>query len=151
MLLVFLPSSSGGFLASFNPSLLKEIRRLRAVGTFSVDAGLVARAGGGGVLGDAGWSSGSGGTVLGMSFVPFSTIGGSLLILKFSLGWGVISGALFLCVVGAGYCMSMVAGSNFLRNRLFLMVMRPEPSILTAYWSCCPTSTTTPVRSHLLG
>ena len=37
------------------------------------------------------------------------------------------------------------------RYRLFLVVKRPEPSVLTPYWWYCRTSTTIPVLSHLVG
>ena len=37
------------------------------------------------------------------------------------------------------------------RYRLFLVVKRPEPSVLTPYWWYCKTSTTIPDLSHLVG
>ena len=40
---------------------------------------------------------------------------------------------------------------NFRRKRRLRSVTRPDPSTLTWYWSCCLTSTTVPVRSHLFG
>ena len=46
--------------------------------------------------------------------------------------------------------MTVVTGRNFRRNLLFLKVTLPEPSTFTLYWSCAPTSTTIPVRSHFL-
>ena len=42
-------------------------------------------------------------------------------------------------------------GVNFLRNRLFRKVTRPEPSTRMTYWSNCLTSMTTPVLSHFIG
>ena len=44
-----------------------------------------------------------------------------------------------------------VNGVNFRRKRRLRSVMRPDLSTLTWYWSCCLTSTTVPVRSHLFG
>ena len=43
------------------------------------------------------------------------------------------------------------AGLNALRKRRFRLVILPEPSTLTRYWSCSHTSTTEPVLYHLLG
>ena len=45
----------------------------------------------------------------------------------------------------------VIAGVNFRRNLRLRNVMRPEPSTRIAYWSCCRTSTTFPVLSHLRG
>ena len=42
-------------------------------------------------------------------------------------------------------------GMNLLRNCLFLSVSLPDPLILMKYWWNWCTSTTIPVRSHLLG
>jgi hypothetical protein len=42
-------------------------------------------------------------------------------------------------------------GMYLRRNFRFLRVTRPEPSTRIMYWSYCLTSTTTPVRSHLVG
>ena len=44
-----------------------------------------------------------------------------------------------------------VIGVNFRRKRRLRSVTRPDPSTLTWYWSCCLTSTTVPVWSHLFG
>ena len=45
----------------------------------------------------------------------------------------------------------LMKGENFLRNFLFLNVTLPDPSTLILYWSCCITSTTTPVFSQRRG
>ena len=42
-----------------------------------------------------------------------------------------------------------VIGVNFRWKRRLRSVTRPDPSTLIWYWSCCLTSTTVPVRSHL--
>lgn len=42
-------------------------------------------------------------------------------------------------------------GMNFLRNFLFLRVLRPDPSVFTTYWSNCFTSVMRPVLSHFVG
>ena len=52
-----------------------------------------------------------------------------------------------ICRGGSGE----VIGVNFRRKRRLRSVTRPDPSTLIWYWSCCLTSTTVPVRSHLFG
>ena len=44
-----------------------------------------------------------------------------------------------------------VIGVNFRRKHQLRSVTRPDTSTLTWYWSCCLTSTTVPVWSHLFG
>ena len=91
--------------------------------------------GGGGVEGGGGLGDGSGGVGVG----------------------NIVSPSCEPLDVGAGGCLGVVGGCLlvygviFLKNFLFLNVMRPEPSILMTYWSCSLTSTTTPVMCHLLG
>ncbi len=42
-------------------------------------------------------------------------------------------------------------GMNLRRNFRFRVVIFPDPSIFTTYWSNCRTSVTVPVLSHLFG
>ena len=49
--------------------------------------------------------------------------------------------------VGAG----IMTGMYFLKNFLFWIIILPEPSSLTTYWSYCRTSVIVPVLSHLVG
>ena len=92
-----------------------------------------AGAGPAGVVGSmAGGDGNIGGIVSGVTRV----VGASLIPRPISIGRG-----------GSGE----VHGVNFLRKRRLRSVMRPDPSTLTWYWSCCLTSTTVPVLPHLFG
>ena len=91
---------------------------------------------GSGPAGVMGSTTGGEGNIGGIVSGVIRVVGGSLIPRSTSIGRG-----------GSGE----VNGVNFRRKRRLRSVMRPDPSTLTWYWSCCLTSTTVPVRSHLFG
>ena len=106
-------------------------------------------AGGGGMA--SGTGVGSRGSV-GAS----GTCGGPRLGCRSSGGMGVgsLSGGLGASGSGkngGGGTSSVWRGVYRRRKRRFLVVRRPDPSVLTEYWWYCSTSTTVPVLSHLVG
>ena len=54
-----------------------------------------------------------------------------------------------VCIVVVGW--DGMTGMYFLGNFLLRVDIRPEPSILTTYWSYCLTSIIVPVLSHFVG
>lgn len=95
--------------------------------------------------------------LLGVCASVVSSINGSVII---ELGGGVWGSSIWVfskVPFSAALPMSRLltidadAGLNALRKRRFLLVILPDPSTLTRYWSCSHTSTTEPVLYHLFG
>ena len=108
-----------------------------------------------GVAGGGGMASGTGVGSRG-SVGASGTCGGPRLGWRSSGGMGVgsLSGGLGASGSGkngSGGTSLVWRGVYRRRKRRFLVVRRPDPSVLTEYWWYCRTSTTVPVLSHLVG